>query len=465
VRRSSQGSARLIASSLAILAVLTQGLADAGEIPGLPAALLPKNERDFVLNFSNDFLGRGGSVDDFRTQQINVTSKLGDKWLVVLDHSILTLKDSASAGRLDQLSASLGYQWLNNRTANGVDQVTFGGGVRGANDYAGERMQNGFHRLVGSETQSLPYVDTSSVDLTGWIEAQRYRQVRQFDNWTTGYWLRVGSLLTSDGQWDNVLSAMAVASRGSLDIWFGLRRDWRNGYDADNVQVETARAEDDAALAFGIRFGALALETVQQLNNDSSYGQLSFVSSGFRASNREFAEPRASIEFGILLPDVQVQLVGKLRTSLFVPETSVWRESVLLDLRYGEPQFGDNEFQYIHSQQLSAGMEWERSLSETARWVSVYGSVGAGWRNEQLNFSNDQSSTRSDTIGRAVLTAGAGLRFIAARLGRRWNYRIQLGLTAWAPLNDAGVILAGDLYSIQKPALAVVLGMSFDFSP
>jgi len=73
--------------------------------------------------------------------------------------------------------------------------------------------------------------------------------------------------------------------RNSIDVWLGFRHDWRSGYDADNVQVETARAEDDTAVVIGVRFGALMLETVQQLNNDASYGQLSLVSSGFRSTN------------------------------------------------------------------------------------------------------------------------------------------------------------------------------------
>jgi len=122
----------------------------AGEIPGLPPALLPLIDRDFALNFSNDFLGRGGSVDDFRTQQIILTAKINDRWLAIVDHSILTLVDSPAPGRVDQLSGSLGYHLLNSTSADSVDRFTVGGGFRSVGDFAGERMQNGFHRLIGS---------------------------------------------------------------------------------------------------------------------------------------------------------------------------------------------------------------------------------------------------------------------------------------------------------------------------
>jgi len=244
-----------IRSFLLLVVILAFSPVRAGEIPGLPPALLPLIDRDFALNFSNDFLGRGGSVDDFRTQQIILTAKINDRWLAVVDHSILTLTDSPAPGRVDQLSGSLGYHLLNNTFADSVDQFTVGGGFRSVGEFAGERMQNGFHRLIGSNIDSLSYVDTSTTDATGWFEAQRYRQLRTFDNWTTGYWLRAGSLVTTDGQWDSTVGAFAVAKRNSIDVWLGFRHDWRSGYDADNVQVETARAEDDTAVVIGVRFG------------------------------------------------------------------------------------------------------------------------------------------------------------------------------------------------------------------
>jgi len=439
--------------------------AGAGEIPGMPPALLPLIERDAELTFSNDFLGRGGSVDDFRTQQFDITAMLGDKWLVVADYSILTLENSPDPGRLDQLSASLGYQLFNRVAAQQIDQLTIGGGVRSVGNYAGEQVQNGFHRLLGNRIKSLPYVETHRNDLTGWVEAQRYRELRDYGTWSTGYWLRAASLVTSDGQLDSAASAMAVASRGALlDIWLGLRQDWRNGYDADNVQTETAHAEDDTSIVVGLRYGALVIETVQQLNNDASYGQISLVSSGFRQSNLTFAEPEASVELGFLLPDVQIQLVGKRRSSFFPAAGSAWREAVLLDLRYGEPQDGNNESSFINTRQLGAGMEWERNLPDEANWLSVYGALGGGWRTEQVDYSQASGQSRSDTVGRAVVTGAAGLRVNTTSLSRSWNYRLQLGLSAWAPLSDAHVELNGEEFTIQQPALAVVLGMTFDYA-
>jgi len=412
-------------SFLALVATLMVIPVKAGEIPGLPPALLPLIDRDFALNFSNDFLGRGGSVDDFRTQQIILTAKINDRWLAVVDHSILTLTDSPAPGRVDQLSGSLGYHLLNNTSADSVDRFTVGGGFRSVGEFAGERMQNGFHRLIGSNIDSLSYVD--------------------------------------NGQWDSTAGAFAVAKRNSIDVWLGLRHDWRSGYDADNVQVETARAEGDTAVVIGLRFGALMLETVQQLNNDASYGQLSLVSSGFRSTNTRVDIPRLGFEFNFLVPDVHVQLVGKLRTNWFTRKDSKWRESTLLDIRYGEPQYKSDDSLFIRSQQVTAGMEWERPLTTGASWLSFYGSVGAGWRGEQLHRSTSTINEQTGTVGSAVVTAATGLRFFAAMLGQRWNYRIQLGLNAWVPLDEVNVQLGGEQFSLQESAVGIALGMTFDY--
>ena len=129
-------------------------------------------------------------------------------------------------------------------------------------------MQNGFHRLIGSQIETLPYTGTKRTDATAWFDAEYYTVMREpdeavmFGDWRIGSWLRVNSLVTSDTQWDGSAALFAVANRRAIDLWFGLRRDWRSGYD-DPVERETASAEDDLAVVLGVRFGALVLETVQ----------------------------------------------------------------------------------------------------------------------------------------------------------------------------------------------------------
>jgi len=451
---------------LLTLAVLVRTQAIAGEIPGLPAALPPYLEQSLGLTFSNDFLGRGGSVDDFRTQQIILTARPADRWTLLIDHSILTLSDAASPGRTDQLSASFGYDLVNSNESRRNRRLSVGAGFRNSGEFAGERMQNGFHRLVGSQIESLPYTATERTAVTAWFDAEYYTVIREareavmFGDWRFASWWRVNALATSDAQRDASAALYAVANRRAVDIWLGLRRDWRNGYD-DPVQRATAAAEDDLAVVIGIRFGALVLETVQQLNNEASYGQLRLVSSGNKSGSPAGPLPRFGIEAGFLLPDVHLHLAGRTRTSLLTSDNSAWRESAYVSIDYGEPQHADSNSVFIRSAQLGLGLELQRPLQRD--WLSVYGSVGAGWRDERLIGDGALAGERSSSAGSAVLLAAAGIRADASRLGARWNYRIQLGISGWVPVDDTQLQIGTMTFPVQEPALNVMLGMTFEF--
>lgn len=443
--------------------------ASAGEIAGLPSQLPPSLNPDFSLTFGNDFLGRGGSTDDFRTAQIILSAKLGERWHGVIDHSALTLKELPLSGRIDQVSGSLGYRFIDRRSGQQSTRATAGVGIRSTGDYSGERMQNGLHRLIGSATQQLPYLDSAQTDGTLWIDAQHYaafhtsRRDGYFGGWQSGYWLRASSLITSDSQWDNALGAYAVTSRNSIDVWLGVRRDWRSGYDQDFVQHSTASAEDDVSIVFGLRMGALILETVQQLNNKASYGQLKLVADGRQSFPADMTWPRFSVEFGFLVPDVLVQLAAKYKIRLLTRAESNWRESLVVDIRLGEPQFGDDPEIYVKTQQVSVGLEWEKSLAATLDWISVYGTAGLGWRREELIGDGSLEGLTSETVGMTTGVAGVGLRFSAASLGEKWRYRLQLGLAASAPFGDSHVDFAGQSMRLHKSSLAVSLGMTFDY--
>jgi hypothetical protein len=328
-------------------------------------------------------------------------------------------------------------------------------------------MQNGFHRLVDSRIVNLPYTGVDKTAATVWIDAEHYKQFHEpsgngtFGDWRAGYWLRANSLLTTDGQWDGSAAAYIVASRNVIDVWFGLRRDFRTGYD-DPVLRETAVAEDDLAVVLGARFGALVLETVQQINNEASYGQIRLVSSGYRSSRQSDAPTRYGIEFGFLLPDVQVQLSGRTRTGWDSKFGPLWPSFIVADLRYGQPQFENITAAYVQSEQIGLGLEWSRSLPRTNNWITWYGTLGAGWRSEQLVGDGALAGEKSAAVSRTVLTLASGLRFDAAELGSHWRLRIQTGISAWLPVSDADVKFAGEQFSIQNPTVGLFLGMTFE---
>jgi len=449
-------------------AVLVPAPSFAGEIAGLPASLPPHIDRSLELVFSNDFLGRGGSVDDFRTQQIIITVQPAPRWHLLLDHSVLTLSDTASPGRIDQLSGALGYDLISRNEPGRNSKLIVGVGFRSTGDFAGEAMQNGFHRLIGSQIENLPYTGKKNTAATAWFDAQYYTTLREpgesvmFGDWRIGSWLRVNSLLSSETEWDSSAALYAVASKPTTDLWFGLRQDWRSGYD-DPVLRATAAAEGDLAVVLGVRFGALVLETVQQLNNDASYGQLRLVSSGEYQHSSTGQQARIGFETGFLLPDVHVHFAGRKRTSFVTAASSKWRESAFVSVDYGEPQHEDSNSIFVRSLQLGVGLEWERNLSGDGGWLSAYGSVGAAWRDERLIADGVLSDEKSASVSRAVLLLGTGIRVDASRMSARWNYRIQLGVSAWLPSADANLNIAAMTLTVQEPALNILLGMTFDF--
>lgn len=445
------------------LAACLADIAYAGEIAGMRAQLPPTVDPDVAISFSNDFLGRGGSVDDFRTTQIIVSSRFGDRWLAVLDHSTLTLEDELLEGRVDQLSLSVGYRLLDRVSGDNVTRLAVGSGLRSTGDIYGERMQNGFHRIIGSEISDLPYVDTDETEATAWVDADQYGTWHETGNWRHGYWVRGSSLATTGGRWDNSLGAYLVSSRNWFDIWIGARRDWRSGYDDDFVQNATADAEDDLAYVLGVRFGALVLETVQQANNDASYGQLKLVADGRRPFPASGSWPRLGIEFAFIVPDVQLALAAKYRGRWLLKPSSNWRESILLDIRYGEPQYRDDNSLYNRTQQLSLGIEFERQLSVPFSWISGYSSFAVGWRTEQLLGDGQLSGQQSESAGQATGLFNGGLRFNAAQLGGGWHYRLQLGVTGWIPVDSSTVSIAGQDYRLHKSGYGISLGMSFDY--
>ncbi len=450
-------------ATISLIAALLPVRVFGGEIAGMPVSLPPFVDSPFQVSLSNDFLGRGGSVDDFRTQQFIFDGDVGDRWRAVLDYSVLTLSGLPGPGRIDQLAASLGYRWIDRSAIDASLQFTTGFGIRSYDDWSGEQVQNGFHRLIGSDVENLPYTGESGVSATLWLDATRTRSViTTADGWDLGYRVNGRALVTSDGEFDSALSLLGTAARGSFGAWAGLRQDWRSGYEGI-VQRATAAAEEDLALTLGVRFGSLILETVQQFNDDASYGLLRLISSETASRRSDSAAPRYAIEFGFLLPDVHLHLAGRMQTAILAAAGSAWRESLVISIDTGEPQQGNDASIYLDAQQFGAALEWERMLTPESGWLGVYGSLGAGWREERLIGDGPLVGVSSRSADSPVLLASAGMRLHASAFSANAAYRIQLGLNGWLPTDAATRAIAGAPLAVLQPGLALALGVSFEF--
>ncbi len=143
-------------------------------------------------------------------------------------------------------------------------------------------------------------------------------------------------------------------------------------------------------------------------------------------------------------------------------DSSDWRESAFVSIDYGEPQHRDSNSVFVRSVQLGIGLEWEHIFSEQGSWLSAYGSVGAGWRDERLIGDGALAGEKSSSVGRAVLLLGTGFRVDASKQSSRWNYRIQLGVSGWLPSGEADLQIGAMSMPVQKPTLNLLLGVTVD---
>jgi hypothetical protein len=446
------------------------GSSFAGEISGLPPHLAPTVRADYSFFLGNDFAAADTS-DDYRTEQMIASARLRDSWVAVLDHSVMTREDLSETerGRIDTMTLSLGYELLSVDSGAQQTSVATGLAIRMVGNFEGERIQNGFHRLIESDTEAIPYTDTRQTDPAAWFLVQHYKRVIAatgdgfMGNWDIGYWARAGALATADGQLDGVAGLYAVASRRQWDVWLGVRRDWRSGYDTDFVLRETAAEENKAAVSLGVRFGALVLETVQRMDSSASYGQLSFVSSG-QSRGEATPEPvRADLQFTLHMPHITFQVATRWYHRLFTSDGSRWDEAILAEVRGGQPQLGRNPALFVDTSQASLGLEWSRRVTERIDWLRYFASAGAGWRQEQLLGREELRGEESTSIDRGVLLLETGLEFDAARLSRRSRFKLRLGVTGWRPTSDALVDVGGTTSTIQKPGASIVVGWVFAY--
>jgi hypothetical protein len=459
-----------IAAAIVVASGLLLPVVHAGEISGLPPHLVPTISPDYTFYFGNDFLA-SGTTDDFRTQQLIAIANIKDRWVAVLDHSMLTRADAVSGppARIDLMSLSLGYKVINDQSFERSKSLTLGIGARGVGNYEGARIQNGFHTLIESDTSFLPYATTRQTDATLWFMAERHQLLRSakgkglISGWDTGYWARAGALTTADGQVDGVAGLYAVASRPGFDLWLGLRQDWREGYSADIVQIETAAEESKTAISYGIRLGSLVIETVQRFDSSASYGQLSFVSSAATRKNPTGRRSRADVQLGLYLPHMMFQLAGRWHTRLLTGADSLWRESILVDLRGGQPQLGRDVTRFTETAQLTAGLEFSRPISDSVSWLRFYSAGSLGWRSEQLVGHGELDGVRSESIGKAVLQADVGLEIDAARIRSNWRHSLRFGLSGWLPAESVTVMDGGLASELHKPGASIAVIWTFNY--
>ena len=216
------------------------------------------------------------------------------------------------------------------------------------------------------------------------------------------------------------------------------------------MQRETARAESGGYGVFGLRFGPILGETSHKLDGDGAFGRVSLVATG---ETQKWGPPRGlGFQIGLMIPDVQMPFQVRYATGGRLPGHAI------AELRYGRPQYGESPAEYVETYQLRGAYEVERTLP-TELW-SGYAALAAGWRREQLIGDRDLAGQESEVVDRGVVGADVGFRVVAAGDPSGRNFRIQTGVTGTLPFSDATVDFACGTRRLQRPELALSLGMT-----
>lgn len=459
---------------LILLVLARQGYS--GDIAGAPAIVPPTVLGSFSFLWSNDFFGRGGQSDDYRTQQLGLQIDIASRWNFVFDHSILTASETNPVlpgvkGRLDELNLSLGYDLYQKKSStNGQGMIVAGAGLRAYGDYGGARIQNSIHRLLNNGVNDSAYVDTDTNMAIFWLKGDYQKLytlpsgIEGSTSWRTGYWLDATGLVSTGQQWDATLAANVVMSNPSTTLWLGIREDWRENYDLDFVQQATALSESGTSLVLGLGFGPVLFETVQGLDENASYGRLIFTSVKNKDTSLEPpGQDNNAVVLNFLLPDVELELQYKRALSATIQSLGQPRTWLVFGMHYGEPAYTDSLAIYNVIRQFALGVEFEWREQDSNQLLWPYLTLLAGQRSEQLKANAGMlAGETSETVSSMLVEIGTGLRFnLYPR--NKWQFLFQIGLTGRYPLESKLVVFDQTQVELLQPDLAATLGFSLNY--
>jgi len=472
-------SQRLAQSSIILIVLFQLWVASvhAGDIPGIPVMQPPSLMGDLQFQFANDFFSYFSNTDDFRTQQLSVSGWITNNWLITIDQSFLTVRGPnvdlpdpvGTEGRLDQLSATLGYRIYQNYDpyAATLNQLLLGGGIRSYGNYQGSRIQNGFHNLFHSRIVRLPYVATRQDDAVIWIRGSReamFTNDRDMHNpvaWQFGYWLDGTALVTSDGQTDGSLGVFGLARHKNMEFWTGIRGDLRQGYDRDIVQMLTAENERGISLALGLSIGPIRIETVEGLGKHTGgFGRLVFAADRNLPFEINTQSAYMAYQFSLLSPKSALQHQLRWSPNSWNSQAHDYRLAAVLDYRTASPADNDLATKFIISDQLIIGVEATYNTQNRDNWFNPYVMLGAGYRSELIEGQAVLDGQNSRKVESGVIVLDVGARFNMAGNPDRWLIQLQIGATGWLPLNEQQVEFNSQSETLLKPDLSLSMGVS-----
>ncbi len=427
-------------------------------IPGVPAPPRPGPFPDLALTWANDAFGGeiGDNADDYRTNQITAQGLIDRRWLLVIDHSILTNKatDLGEAGRSDELTVTAGALFepfvapdRNNRT-----WIAGGIGGRFAGDLGGQEVQNLVHDAFGYNRVELPYGDDEFAGVAyataGWLWLDRFPlpmpTMTFLERGQIGLQLvGTGLATTEDEQQAELGIALTVVGIDGA-AWIGPRYRWNLGSPATPAAEAVALREDELWLDYGASAGGWVIIGGVNLDDRTSYGAVGWI---HRRRAGRIAGPRpsqleADLSFsGGFAPGVQFRWQPPwLRALGWVGE----RAAFLFDYRYGQVDGidwgGDSVLSF---NQATLGMEvaWERPRRG---WrVVPFVRAAIGGRYEVVRERGPDPRYEEQSAASAVVMGGGGVRLTwGPDLGRTRTARYGIAVFAdgWLPFDSDEVV-------------------------
>jgi hypothetical protein len=133
---------------------------------------------------------------------------------------------------------------------------------------------------------------------------------------------------------------------------------------------------------------------------------------------------------------------------------------VVVEGRFGRPQFGVDVDRYVDTWQLSGALDVERSSIEALPWLATYAAAGVGWRQERLEgFGGPEEGIESESVGSLGLTGEVGIRVATEATGERVGLVLQAGLSGWLPAATRTVTFAGESLRLLGAGLVLTTGV------
>jgi hypothetical protein len=478
---------RVCGSLLIILMVLSRQV-HAGEISGTPAMVPPETLGDFSSLWTNNVINSGFEPDEYRTHQLGLQFDISPRWGLVFDYSILTADKNNPVlqdftGRLDEMSLSLMHELYRDRPdSNNFAILEMGAGIRTYGDFDGNRIQNGFHRLINNGVDYYPYLETET-NMAIFLLKGDYQKLYPLplskdtkNTWQAGYWLGATGLVSTESQWDAALSANAVIRNQTMAFWLGLREDWRENYELDFVQQATALTESGTSLTFGIGAGPVVFEMVQGFGDKLSYSRLILTSvENEYASAGYSVQADNAVALNFLLPDIELELQYR-RALNYQPEylgrPKTW---FVIEMHYGEPTYEEsfdvnNSFQqdptfsiYSEIHQIAIGVEFEWHKQHYFQRVWPYLTLLAGQRTEKLKAdSGTLAGQESEKASSTVFEVSSGVR-LDLYSWEKGQFLFQAGVVGNYPLSSETVTFGQNDLELLQPNLTLSLGFSLNF--